>query len=138
MYLLYCIITMEHPTNVQITRINDMRFAFEDKWVTPRSEERERRRNQKVPISEEEAAVWAAELDTLCVQNKSGIDRGGWRMLQEYKMGEEYNRWHTLDDHLDYGALLRGIHNIQERGGNGAAEKRFLDRVCDRFGHERF
>ena len=54
------------------------------------------------------------------------------------KMTAEYNDWHTLDDHLDFGALLRGIHRIQERGGSAADEKTFLDGVCDRFGHQRF
>ncbi len=96
-----------------------------------------------ITLTEAEAQAWAAELDDQCRREQAappgaGIDRGGWRMLQEYKMSEEYNEWHTLDDHLDYGALLRGIHNIQERGGNGADEERFLNRVCDRFGHARF
>lgn len=93
-------------------------------------------------ITEQEAEVWAAELDEQCASIGENIDRGGWQMLQEYKeeykMSEEYNEWHTLDDHLDYGALLRGIHNIQERGGTGKDEKRFLDNVCDHFGHKRF
>lgn len=84
-----------------------------------------------------EAQAWAAELDDQC-RRRTGIDRGGWRMLQEYKMSVEYNEWHTLDDHIGYGALLRGIHTIQERGGKGAEEERFLNRVCDRFGHARF
>jgi len=93
-----------------------------------------------IALTEAEAQAWAAELDDQCRCSAGGvsIDRGGWRTLQEYKMSEEYNEWHTLDDHLDYGALLRGIHNIQERGGNGGDEERFLNRVCDRFGHARF
>ena len=92
--------------------------------------------------TEQEAETWAAELDEQCAKGIGEIDRGGWRILQEYKeeykMSEEYNQWHTLDDHLDIGALLRGIHNIQEKGGNGKDEKRFLDGVCDHFGHKRF
>ena len=120
---------MNRPTNVQITRIQDARFKYEDKWVTPRSKEREQRRIQKKitapkkakrkPLTDKEAEDWAAELDKLCALTKNNpnmcYDRGGWRMLQEYKMSEEYNQWHTLDDHLDYSALLRGIHNIQEK-----------------------
>jgi hypothetical protein len=99
--------------------------------------------SNKQNITLTEAQAWAAELDEQCRREQAappgaGIDRGGWRMLQEYKMSEEYNEWHTLDDHLDYGALLRGIHNIQERGGDGAEEERFMNRVCDRFGHARF
>ena len=93
-------------------------------------------------ITEQEAEAWAAELDEQCASIGENNERGGWQMQQEYKeeykMPEEYNEWHTLDDHLDYGALLRGIHNIQERGGTGKDEKRFLDNVCDRFGHKRF
>ncbi len=93
-------------------------------------------------ITEQEAEAWAAELDEQCASGIGNIDRGGWRMLQEYKeeykMSEEYNQWHTLDDNLDCGALLRGIHNIQEKGGTGKDEKRFLDGVCDHFGHKRF
>ena len=142
--------TMTTPTNIQITRIQNDRFEFDDKWVTPRSREREMQREKRMtvvppapkkmpidPLTDEEAKAWAAELDELCLSPSSNIDRGGWRMLQEYKMSEEYNRWHTLDDHLDYGALLRGIHKIQEKGGDGAAEERFMNGVCDRFGHER-
>jgi len=101
-------------------------------------------------ITDQEAEAWAAELDEQCAKGIGNIDRGGWRMLQEYKeeykMSEEYNQWHTLDDQLSTLALLRGIHNIQEstkartgsRNGSGAAEKRFLDGVCDHFGHKRF
>jgi hypothetical protein len=96
----------------------------------------------QAPLTEAEAEAWAAELDAFCLRTANqpslSIDRGGFRMLQEYKMSDEYNQWHTLDDHLDYGALLRGIHEIQESGGNAAAETRFLNGVCDRFGHERF
>jgi len=101
-------------------------------------------------MTEQEAEAWAAELDEQCARARAAgignIDRGGWRMLQEYKMSEEYNQWHTLDDQLSTLALLRGIHNIQEstkartgsRNGSGPAEKRFLDAVCDRFNHKRF
>ena len=89
-------------------------------------------------ITDQEAEAWAAELDEQCAKGIGNIDRGGWRMLQEYKMSEEYNQWHTLDDQLSTLALLRGIHNIQEKGGSGKDEKRFLDGVCDRFGHKRF
>ena len=132
--------------NIQITRIQKERFIFEDKWVTPRSQEREVQRKlntsvKTVPITEEAAISWAAELDKKCSMTQGtpdNIDRGGWSMLQEYKSGEEYNRWHTLDDCLNYGALLRGIHNIQERGGTGEDETRFLNRVRDRFGHNHF
>ena len=100
-----------------------------------------------IALTEAEAQAWAAELDDQCRRERvaphgASIDRGGWRMLQEYKLcdpsSEEYNEWHTLDDELDCVALLRGIHNIQERGGNAADEERFLNRVCDRFGHARF
>jgi len=143
---------MNHPTNAQITRIQDARFKYEDKWVTPRSKEREQRRIQKKitapkkakrkPLTDKEAEDWAAELDKLCALTKNNpnmcYDRGGWRMLQEYKMSEEYNQWHTLDDHLDYSALLRGIHNIQENGGKASDEKRFLNNICDHFNHKRF
>tara|TARA_Y100000814_G_scaffold178745_1_gene130627 strand:+ start:66 stop:365 length:300 start_codon:yes stop_codon:yes gene_type:complete len=72
-------------------------------------------------VTESEAEAWALELDALAAS----------------KMSAAYNRWHTLDDHLDYGALLRGIHKIQERGGSVTDEKRFCNSVCDRFGHER-
>ena len=97
-------------------------------------------------ITEQEAEAWAAELDEQCAKGIGDIDRGGWSMLQEYKMSEEYNQWHTLDAQLSTLALLRGIHNIQEstkartgsRNGSGPAEKRFLDAVCDRFNHKRF
>ena len=40
-----------------------------------------------------------------------------------------YYTFHDEDDELDTLALLRGLHNIQEAGGDGAAEQRFLDRV---------
>ena len=73
------------------------------------------------PLTTAEAEQWAAELDA------SSVDR----------FSEDYNRWHTLDDHLDYGALLRGIHNIQERGGSARDEERFLNAVTDRWGHPR-
>ena len=97
-------------------------------------------------ITDKEAEAWTAELDEQCAKGIGDIDRGGWSMLQEYKMSEEYNQWHTLDDQLSTLALLRGIHNIQEstkartgsRNGSGPAEKRFLDAVCDRFNHKRF
>ena len=68
-----------------------------------------------------EGEAWALELDALASS----------------KMSAAYNRWHTLDDELDYGALLRGIHKIQERGGSVTDEKRFCNSVCDRFGHAR-
>lgn len=42
---------------------------------------------------------------------------------------EAYSEFHDDDDNLDTLALLRGIHNIQVAGGDGAAEQRFLDRV---------
>ena len=91
--------------------------------------------NKGAPLTEAEAEAWAAELDVEhgIVRTSEGSDEVGGG-----KMTEEYNRWHTLDDHLDYGALLRGIHNIQERGGSTADEERFLNGVCDRFGEKRF
>ena len=42
---------------------------------------------------------------------------------------EAYYEFHDDDGELSTLALLRGIHNIQEAGGDGAAEQRFLDRV---------
>ena len=42
---------------------------------------------------------------------------------------DSYYTFHDDDGELDTLALLRGIHNIQEAGGDGAAEQRFLDRV---------
>lgn len=66
------------------------------------------------------AEEWAAELDAKSAPKA------------------DYDEWHTLDNHLDYGALLRGIHNIQLRGGSVADEKCFLNKVCDSYGHERF
>ena len=101
------------------------------------------------PVQKAEALAWAAELDAHCARTANtpaSCDRGGWRMLQDLRMTESYNRWHTTDDHLDYGALLRGIHNIQEstkartgsRNGSAAAEKQFLNAICDRFCHKRF
>ena len=122
--------------NVQITRIQDNRFYFDDKWVTPRSKEREESRLQRQPpvpskkplaLTEAEAEAWAAELTALQARGRE----------TDVKMTEEYNRWHTLDDQLDCGALLRGIHNIQERGGSVADEKRFCNTITDRFGHKR-
>ena len=91
--------------------------------------------NKGAPLTEAEAEAWAAELDVEhgIVRTSEGSDEVGGG-----KMTEEYNRWHTLDDHLDYGALLRGLHNIQERGGSAADEERFLNGVCDRFGEKRF
>ena len=97
--------------------------------------------NKEAPLTEAEAEAWAAELDA-----EHGIVRdrpaasacGSTGGTSNDNMSEEYNRWHTLDDHLDYGALLRGIHNIQERGGSTADEERFLNGVCDRFGEKRF
>ena len=91
--------------------------------------------NKGAPLTEAEAEAWAAELDVEhgIVRTSEGSDEVGGG-----KMTEEYNRWHTLDDHLDYGALLRGIHNIQERGGSAADEEQFLNGVCDRFGEKRF
>ena len=91
--------------------------------------------NKDAPLTEAEAEAWAAELDVEhgIVRTSEGSDEVGGG-----KMTEEYNRWHTLDDHLDYGALLRGLHNIQERGGSAADEERFLNDVCDRFGEKRF
>ncbi len=91
--------------------------------------------NKDAPLTEAEAEAWAAELDVEhgIVRTSEGSDEVGGG-----KMTEEYNRWHTLDDHLDYGALLRGLHNIQERGGSAADEERFLNGVCDRFGEKRF
>jgi len=129
-------------SNAQITTVSAQRFNFDESFVTPRSKEREQRRlnrqvvqvyapkkpAQPTPLTEEEAEAWALELDALHA-NCNAADAA--------KMTEEYNRWHTLDDHLDYGALLRGIHNIQERGGNSGDEERFCNAVCDRFGHER-
>ena len=132
-------------TNAQITQVSAQRFNFDESYVTPRSKKREQRRLARQVVAVyapkksaeafdsgltwEEAEAWAVELNAL---------HAGCNPADAFKMTEEYNRWHTLDDHLDYGALLRGIHNIQERGGNAGDEKRFCDGVCDRFGHERF
>ena len=131
-------------TNAQITQVSAQRFNFDESYVTPRSKQREERRlarqtvqvyapkkpaTQPTPLTEEEAEAWALELDAL---------HRGCNPSEAAKMTEEYYRWHTLDDHLDYGRLLRGIHEIQLRGGNAAAEKRFCDGVCDQFGHQRF
>ena len=128
-------------TNAQITQVSAQRFNFDESYVTPRSKEREQRRLARqvvavyapvkpaaAPLTEEEAAAWAVELDAL---------HAGCNPAESYKMTEEYNRWHTLDDHIDYGRLLRGIHKIQVAGGNAGDEKRFCDGVCDLFGHER-
>ena len=54
------------------------------------------------------------------------------------KFSEEYNEWHTLDDELDIGAILRGIHNIQENGGSANDEKKFMNSITSRFGHNPF
>ena len=89
--------------------------------------------NKGTPLTEAEAEAWARELDA-----EHGIVRDRPAGTSNDNMSEEYNRWHTLDDHLDYGALLRGIHNIQERGGSAADEQRFLNGICDRFGEKRF
>ncbi len=51
-----------------------------------------------------------------------------WEAVRR-KDPEAYYEFHDEDDELDTLALLRGIHNIQEAGGDGAAEQRFLDRV---------
>ena len=132
--------------NAIVTKINKQRFTFEMSNTLTNAKRRaaaaQKARLQKrlSELANSAAEAWAKELDELCssLQNTpASFDRGGWRALQEYKMSEEYNTWHTLDDRLDYGALLRGIHNIQERGGDSAAEKRFCDAVCDRFGHAR-
>ncbi len=42
---------------------------------------------------------------------------------------EAYYEFHDDDGELSTLALLRGIHNIQKAGGDGAAEQRFMDRV---------
>lgn len=74
---------------------------------------------------EQWAEQWAAELDasaaTASKQRKSLHHRGGYD-----------------EDGHDYLALLRGLHNIQERGGNGKAEQAFLNGVCDIRGLPRF
>ena len=71
------------------------------------------------------------------------IWRGFWRRLvekrakaanndgnfEEIKMTDGYNHWYTLDDNLDICAVLRGIHNIQERGGSSCDEEQFLRNV---------
>ena len=106
------ITTMAAFSNAQITRIGAQRFKFETEPERP---------YPGCPLTTAEAEQWAAELDA------SALDR----------FSEDYNRWHTLDDHLDYGALLRGIHNIQERGGSARDEERFLNSVTDRFNHPR-
>lgn len=118
--------------------------------VTPRSEEREQRRltalekvGSMLPkkakptatrLTEEEAEAWAAELN----QEYAARMKEEETQQENLKMTESYNYWHTLDDNLSTLALLRGIHNIQENGGNSGDEKRFLDGVCDHFGHKRF
>ena len=96
-------------TKVITTTYTKQRFEYEMDTLKERS------------VTESEAEAWALELDALAASKMSGA----------------YNRWHTLDDYLDYGALLRGIHKIQERGGSVTDEKRFCNSVCDRFGHER-
>ena len=106
------ITTMAAFSNAQITKIGAQRFQFEAEPERP---------YPGCPLTTAEAEQWAAELDA------SSVDR----------FSEDYNRWHTLDDHLDYGALLRGIHNIQERGGSARDEERFLNSVTDRFNHPR-
>ena len=50
---------------------------------------------------------------------------------------DSYYTFHDDDGELDTLALLRGIHNIQERGGSGADEQRFMNAVTDRWGHPR-
>ena len=104
-------------SNAQITKVNTQRFNFSEKLevVAPSPT----RPYPGCPLTTIEAEAWASELDA------------------EFKMSEEYNRWHTLDDHLDYSALLRGIHNIQVRGGDTRDEIRFLNTITDRFGHAR-
>ena len=89
--------------------------------------------NKGTPLTEAEAEAWARELDA-----EHGIVRDRPAGTSNDNMSEEYIRWHTLDDHLDYGAMLRGIHNIQERGRSTADEQRFLNGICDRFGEKRF
>ena len=113
--------TMASFSNVQITKVGTKRFNFYEKFeqvVVPFEPERP---YPGCPLTTAEAEAWAAELDA------SSIDR----------FSEDYNRWHTLDDHLDYGALIRGIHRIQERGGSGRDEERFMNAVTDRWGHQR-
>ena len=102
-------------SNAQITQISAQRFQFEAGLCEPQ------RPYPGCPLTTAEAEAWAAELDA------SSIDR----------FSEDYNRWHTLDDHLDYGALIRGIHRIQERGGSARDEQRFMNAVTDRWGHQR-
>jgi len=51
-----------------------------------------------------------------------------WQEVRKYDQ-ESYDTFHTDDGELSTLALLRGIHNIQEAGGDAAAEQRFLDRV---------
>ena len=74
---------------------------------------------------EQWAEQWAAELDasaaTASKQRKSLHHRGGYD-----------------EDGHDYLALLRGLHNIQERGGDAKAEQGFLNGVCDIRGLPRF
>ena len=95
--------------------------------------------NKEAPLTEAEAEAWAAELDAEhgIVRTSEADDEPARRHFHA-EMTDEYNRWHTLDDNLDYGALLRGLHNIQERGGSAADEERFLNGICDRFGEKRF
>jgi hypothetical protein len=71
------------------------------------------------PLSELEAEAWAAELGA------------------SHKPSDTCTRY-TLENQLNYSALLRGIHNIQVRGGSAADEKRFCNAVCDKFGAARF
>ena len=75
--------------------------------------------------TEQWAEQWAAEIDAAAAaaskQRKSLHYRGSY---------DEYGH--------DYLALLRGLHNIQERGGDGKAEQAFLDGVCDIRGLPRF
>jgi len=137
-------------TNAIVTKITTQRFNFETETriadIKRNAKAAQKTRNQKriaelrppnaTPnqttimcgtsgLSLAEAEAWAAELDK------------EHKVFNGDKMSEEYNHWHTLDDNLDTLALLRGIHNIQERGGNAADEQHFLNTVTDYFGHER-
>ena len=130
-------ISVEEYTQISI--MDQLRSFFDVKWnqtvnkikeegkksLKLRTQQRVnelREKSNQTRITDDEAEEWAAELDKQCVD----------------KMSEEYNRWHDLDDNLSTLQLLRGLHNIQENGGNSADEKRFCDTVTDHFGHKRF
>ena len=87
---------------------------------TPQKQTRTNRKNQQKKQPEN---IMASH--TKVTARQQAIN---WQEVRKYDQ-ESYDTFHTDDGELSTLALLRGIHNIQVAGGDGAAEQPVLDRV---------